>query len=78
MTAVNTAIAQLDRSSDNFRPCRSAILPHTGDANAATNDVEPVITPLQIATPSIVVTPRPGNINGTIGLRKLNDPVMRN
>src|SRR5450755_3161405 len=76
ITAVNTAIAQLERNSDNFRPRRSAILPHTGDANAATKEVEPVIAPLQISTPWSDVTPRPGNMRGTIGLRKLNDPVM--
>jgi hypothetical protein len=78
MTAVNTAIAQLERNSDNFRPCRSAIRPHTGDANAATKEVAPVIAPLQIATPWTVFTPSPGSIKGTIGLRKLKDPVIRN
>src|ERR1700683_3766581 len=78
ITAVKIAMAQLDRNSDNFRPRRSAIRPHTGDAKAATKDVEPVIAPLQISTPWADVTPRPGNISGTIGLRKANDPVISN
>src|SRR6185312_14717769 len=71
MTAVKTAIAQLERNRDILRPCRSAILPQTGEAKAATNEVAPVIAPLQISTPWIVVTPRPGSMSGTMGLRKL-------
>ena len=71
-------MAQLERNSDNFRPRRSAILPQTGDAKAATKDVEPVIAPLQISTPwTVRPTPSPGkHQRHAIGLRKLNDPVM--
>ena len=78
ISAVNTAIAKLERSSDSFRPCLSATRPQIGEANAATNDVEPVMTPDQRSTPSVLVTPSCGNISGMIGLRKLIAAVMTN
>src|ERR1051326_2372946 len=76
MNAVKKAIAQLERSNDNLRPRRSAMRPQIGEAKAATNEVEPVMAPLQMSTPCSVVTPRPGSIRGTMGERKPNEPVI--
>jgi hypothetical protein len=78
MAAVKIAIAQLERSKDSLRPRLSAIRPQIGEANAATNDVDPVMMPLQISMPCTEETPRPGSMSGTIGLRKPNEPVIRN
>ena len=78
ISPVNRAIAKLDRSSDSLRPCLSAIRPQIGAAKAATKEVDPVMTPDQIPTPSIVSTPSCGSISGMIGLRKLIDAVMMN
>src|SRR4051812_37130871 len=75
---VNSPIAKEERSSDSLRPCLSAIRPQSGEAKAATKDVEPVMMPDQMPTPSTVFTPRSGSIRGIIGEGKLIDPVMMN
>ena len=78
ISAVKNAIAQLERISIGLRPCRSASRPHSGEANAATNEVEPFRMPDHRSMPASVVTPRSGRNSGMIGLRKLNDMVMMN
>ena len=78
MNAVNTAIAQLERISIGLRPCWSASLPQSGEAKAATNEVEPFRMPDHRSIPASVVTPSFGRNSGMIGLRKLNDIVMMN
>ncbi len=78
ISPVNTAIAKLERSSDNLRPWRSATRPQTGEAKAATKDVEPVMMPDQISMPFADPTPSCGSIRGMIGLRKLIPAVITN
>ena len=78
MSAVNTAMAQLERSSISLRPCWSARRPHSGDAKAATNEVEPFRMPAHRSIAASVCTPSTGRNSGMIGLRKLNDMVMMN
>ena len=78
ISAVNTAIAKLDRNNDSLRPCLSATRPQIGEAKAATNDVEPVMMPDQTSTPASVSTPSRGSMSGMIGLRKLIAAVMTN
>src|ERR1700749_1449755 len=45
ISAVNTPIARLERTSISLRPRRAATRPHTGDAKAATKDVTPLRMP---------------------------------
>jgi len=46
---VREAMAQLERSSISLRPCWSASRPHSGDAKAATKDVEPLRMPAHMS-----------------------------
>jgi hypothetical protein len=78
MKAVKIAIAQLDRSSISLRPCWSASRPQSGEANAATNDVEPLRIPAHMSIAATECTPSTGRNSGMIGVRKLNDMVMTN
>ena len=57
ISPVNSAMAKLERGSDNLRPWRSATRPQTGEAKAVSKDVEPVVTPDQISMPFVDLTP---------------------
>ena len=71
-------MAKLERISISLRPCRSATRPHSGEAKAATNDVEPLRMPAHMSIAASVCTPSSGRNSGMIGVRKLNAIVMTN
>src|ERR1051325_502393 len=68
ISAVNRPIARLERSSINLRPCRSATVPHKGDAKAATKEVTPFRIPAQTAIDEALSTPSTGKNSGMIGV----------
>ena len=68
ISAVNRAIAKLERISISLRPCWSLSRPQIGEANAATNEVVPERTPAQMSIAAALSTPSCGRNSGMIGV----------
>ena len=69
-------MAKAERSTISLRPSRSDILPQTGAAKAAMNEVIEASNPVQNSTRERLSTPRCGRNNGRTGLRKVNALLM--